>query len=118
MANLKRRRSPKGGCFVGRKFYPGGQFLPAGDMVSFDECAITAELALVTLHDDVYCRAMTAILHGSKAIRHRKVLQARRLRAVAHLVDAAESCGDRRTRNRLYELHQKTLQGVLALAGC
>jgi hypothetical protein len=113
------RRSPAGGCFVHGQFYRGGQFLPVtGDVVSFDECAITAELAQVTFRDDVYRRSMTAILGGSKAIRHRQVLRSRRLRAITHLVEAADAAGDRRARRRLFDIHQHTLQGTLALAGC
>ncbi len=119
MSKPKRRRSPKGGCFVHGKFFRGGQFLPLdGQVVSFDECSIAAELSLVTLNDAIYRTSMAAILRGSKAIRHRQVLRSRRLRAIAHLVDSAECAGDRRTWRRLNEIHQRTLQGQLALAGC
>ncbi len=113
------RRAPAGGCFVnGPKFYRGGQFLPAtGDVVSFDECAIAAEISDVTLGDHVYARAMAATLAGSKAIRHKQVLKSRRLQAIGRLVEAADHAGDRRARNRLHEIHQRTLQGIFALAG-
>ncbi len=78
------RRSPSGGCFVGSRFYRGGQFLPAvGDVVTFDECCIAAELVNLTLGDEVYARAMNATLRGSKAVKHRAVLRSRRLRATA-----------------------------------
>lgn len=33
------------------------------------------------------------------------------------LVEAADHAGDRRARNRLHEIHQRTLQGQLAMAG-
>jgi len=112
------RRSPAGGCFVGPKFYAGGQFLPAtGDVVTYDECRIKHELSIVTLNDHVYARAMAATLRGSKAVRHGVVLRSRRLRAIARLVEAAEWEGDRRARHRLHEIHQATLQGQLAMAG-
>lgn len=113
------RRSPAGGCFVGRKFYAGGQFLPAtGQVVSCDEARIAHELGEVTWRDEVYARSMSAILRGSKAIRHRLVLRSRRIRAIGRLVDAAKSAGDYRARKRLHELHQLAIQGHLALAGC
>lgn len=112
------RRSPRGGCFVGPKFYAGGQFLPAtGDVVSYDECRIKHEISELTLGDHVYARAMNATLAGSQAVRHRNVLRSRRLRAIARLVEAADHAGDRRARNRLHEIHQRTLQGQLAMAG-
>lgn len=114
-----KRRPPAGGALVAGKFYAGGQFLPAvGDIVSLDEASIAAELVNLTLGDKVYRRAMTAILGGSKAVRHRTVLRSRRLRAIARLVEAADQRGDRRTRQRLHEIHQRTLQGRLTLAGC
>ncbi len=112
------RRSPKGGCFVNGRFYRGGCFLPkTGDVVSFDECSIAAELSDVTLGDHVYARAMAATLAGSIAVRHRTVLRSRRLRAISRLVEAAEFNGDRRARARLHEIHQRTLQGAMGLAG-
>lgn len=114
----KPRRSPRGGCFVGRKFYAGGQFLPAhGDVVSFDECRIKHEIGELTIGDHVYARAMAATLRGSTAVKHRTVLRSRRLRAISRLVEAAEFSGDRRARARLHEIHQATLQGALSLAG-
>ena len=60
-----------------------------GDIVSHDEARVAYVLAEVTLNDEVYSRAMTAILHGSTAVRHRKVLKSRRLRAIARLVEEA-----------------------------
>ncbi|KKL54197.1 hypothetical protein LCGC14_2267810 [marine sediment metagenome] len=112
------RRSPAGGCFVNGKYFKGGQFLPAhGDVVSYDECRIKHEIAESTIGDHVYARAMAATLRGSTAQRHRAVLRSRRLRAISRLVERAEFDGDRRGRARLHEIHQRTLQGALTLAG-
>ena len=88
-----------------------------GDIVTFDECCIAAELSHVTLNDHAYARAMNATLRGSKAVKHRAVLRSKRPQAIARLVEAADCRGDRRGRHRLHEIHQRTLQGHLALAG-
>jgi hypothetical protein len=113
------RRSPRGGCFVGPKFYPGGQFLPAtGQIVPYDEARIQHELAYTTLNDEVYARAMHATLSGSVAVRHRMVLRSRRMRTLVRMIAEADAAGDLATRNRLHQLHQATLQGQLAMAGC
>lgn len=118
MSKSKARRSPRGGCFVNGRFYRGGCFLPKhGDVVSYDACCIASELSLVTLGDHTYALAMAATMAGSKALRHRKVLRSRSLRAVARLVGQADSAGDYRAHARLHEIHQRTLQGVLSLAG-
>ena len=68
--------------------------------------------------DDVYRRSMAATLAGSTAVRHRAVLRSWRLMAIARLVERAEFAGDQPARRRLHEIHQRTLQGVLVLAGC
>ena len=113
------RRSPRGGCFVGRKFFLGGQFLPAhGRVVSLDECSIQAELAIVTTGDEDYGRAVRAIMDGETAVEHQQIVRSRRIIAAGRLADAAYDRGDMRTYCRLHDIHQAMLQGHFALAGC
>lgn len=124
MSKRKPRRSPRGGCTVAGRFYKGGQFLPklgtiitGRKVVVNDERAIAAELSLLTVGDEVYREAMHKTLKGSKAVRPKQVLKSRRLQAISRLVERAEFEGDYQARARLHDLHQRTLQGVLALAG-
>lgn len=114
-----RRRSPAGGCYIGRRFYRGGCFLPRNGVVeTVDDRAIRRKVTELVYGDDVYARAMHAVMKGSKAARNLAVLRRWRTRALALLVDEAEFQGDGRREKRLRNQYQAAIQGHLALGGC
>lgn len=116
---MTRRRSPAGGCYIGRRFYRGGCFLPArGEIETTDDRAIRQKVTELVRGDVVYARAMHAVMRGSKSARSRAMLQSRRTRALGLLVDEAAFQGDVRREKRLRNQYQAAIQGHLSLGGC
>ena len=91
-----RRRAPKGGCWIGPKFYRGGQFLPSSPKANTLEPTLQAmadamiHQAEADLPPDVgYSMAMIRVLRrrSEPSAKDLRTLDRRRRAAVALLAD-------------------------------